>query len=387
VAETPTLPTPVSPDEIDPAWLTRALRTAGALGRGRVAAVDWVPIGEERGFTGVVARLHPNYAGRGPDEAPPPSFVAKFPTAERGAPSAYRAAKAGDAAAARRHYERCAREARFYREIAPIAGASVPRPYYAAADDATGRVLILLEDLAAGRPGDVLGGCSPEEAGLVLEAVAPLHARWWGWRGADAFPWLPRWGANPAAAQERYAGQIGPFLERFGDRLPSPVRGLVERHRTRYARVLAALGDAPAAVIHADLHLDNVVFDARNAAPSAVVLDWQGVARGAAAVDVVLLVVGSLAPEERRAAEIDLLRRYHERLVAHGVRGYPLERLQDDVRLALLWQLAGTVGWLAGADPDRLAGRERALAEAAVGDGRLVAALLDHAAGRLDDLP
>jgi len=377
---------PAAPEEIDPAWLTTALRAAGALRRGRVAAVDWEAIGEERGFTGVVVRLRPRYADDEPSENPPPTLVAKLPTAARRAPSAYPAAHRVDAAAGRRHDERCAREVCFYRELAPVVETPVPRAFFAAADAVTGRVLLLLEDLAAARPGDVLRGCSPDEAARVLDAVAPLHARWWGRRDPDPFPWLPRWGSDPAARQERYAGQVGPFLERFGGRLPAAIRELVERLRTRYAAVLTALDMAPAAVIHADLHLDNVAFNPQGAGSPAVVLDWQGVARGAAAVDVAGFVFGSLAPDERRAAEEELLRRYHTRLVEQGVGGYPLARLREDSGLALLALLARTVGWLVGADPDRLVGRERELTEAVIGDGRLVAALLDHGTRRLDGL-
>ena len=384
---TSTLPLPAYPDEVDSAWLTAVLRESGALRRGAVEGLNWEPIGEERGFTGVVARLRLRYAGLEPGEAPPPSLVAKFPTAERATPSAYRAAHQRDAAAAWRHYERCAREVRFYREVGPGSGLAVPRPYFAAADDGAGRVVLLLEDLADARPGDALAGCSPAEAALVLDAIAPVHARWWGRLGPGVLPWLPPWGGDPAARQERYAQQVGPFLERFGRRLPPPVRDLVDLLRTRYVAVLSALNRAPAAVIHADLHLDNVAFKPAGAAPPAVVLDWQAVGRGAAAVDVALFVFGSLAPEARRGAEEDLLQRYHARLVEHGVAGYPLERLRADCRLALLWQMAGTVGWLAGVDPVRLVGRERVLADAAIGDGRLVSALLDHADRHFADTP
>ena len=384
---THTPPIPVSPNEISPTWLTTVLREASVLERGTVVALDWEPIGEEQGFTGVVARLHLEYADRGHEDTAPPSLVAKFPTAERRVPSAYRGVQEADAVAARRHYERCAREAHFYREIGPHSRLWVPHPYYAAADDETGSVVLLLEDLVAARPGDVLAGCSSAEATLVLEAMAPIHARWWGQLSPGALPWLPRWGADAAARQERYARQVGPFLERFGAQLPPPVHDLVDRLRTHYASVLFALGQAPAAVLHADLHLDNVMFNPPGTASPAVVLDWQGVSRGAAAVDVALFVFGSLAVGERRVAEQDLFCCYHALLVEHGVRGYPLQRLHDDSRLALLWQLAGTVGWLASVDPDRLMGRERALADAAIRDGRLVSALLDHAVGhRIDTI-
>ena len=376
------VPLPAAPDEVTPAWLTTVLRDAGLLRETEVASIAWEPIGEEQGFTGVVARFHVRYASETPRATAPPALVAKFPTAPRPTPSGYATAQARDAAAARSHYARCAREVAFYRTIAPIGPALAPRLYYGAADDATGRVVLLLEDLSGARAGDVLRGCSPAEAALVLDAVAPFHAHWWG--RAD-LPWLPRWAGDYHARQERYARQVDPFLERYGAHLPATVRAAVHGLRRGYAGVLAALDRAPATVIHADLHLDNVLFAPPDTDPPAVVLDWQGVAWGAAAIDVAFFLVGSLAPDDRRSAEDDLLRRYLARLAAHGVAGYPMARMRDDLCLALLWHLAGTVGWLAGADPARLTGRERALAEAAIEDGRLVAALLDHDAARLID--
>ncbi len=275
-----------------------------------------------------------------------------------------------------------AREVRFYREIAPRGSSPAPRCYYAAADDDAGRVVLLLDDRADARAGDALAGCSAAEAGLVLDAMAPFHARWWR-LPPDAAPWLTRWGGDPDARRARYAGQVAPFLARFGPELPPAVRAVVEGLATRLADVLAALAGAPVTAVHADLHLDNILFGPVGAAPPVTVLDWQGISRGVAAVDVALFLVGSLAAEERRAAEDTLLRRYHTSLVEHGVDGYPLGRLRDDYCRAMLLHLVGTVGWLTGADPTTLAGRERALVDAALGDGRLIAALLDHAAAGL----
>ncbi len=95
-------------------------------------------------------------------------------------------------------------------------------------------------------------------------------------------------------------------------------------------------------------------------------------------VDLALFVFGSLSVEDRRAAEDDLFRECHSLLLNHGCVGYGLGHLRDQYRLALLWMLAGTVGWFGSADLDRLSGRERALTVAAIEDGRLFAALLDH---------
>jgi hypothetical protein len=53
---TQSIPTTLS--EITPAWLTWTLRDAGVIAGSTVTSVNAKVIGEERGFTGVVARLY-----------------------------------------------------------------------------------------------------------------------------------------------------------------------------------------------------------------------------------------------------------------------------------------------------------------------------------------
>lgn len=376
----PPLHIPAVPDAVTPAWLTGVLRDVDAS-LGEVTALRWEQIGQDQGLTGVVARFHLRYAT--PHRDAPSSLIAKFPLAHRAVDSAYRMAQQRDAATARRYYERCAREVRFYQEVARQGALPVPRLFYGAVDEGAGTVAIFLEDLGAGRVGDELRGCAPDEAAAVLAGLAPFHARWWADTKADHFPWLPRWGGDYRARQERYDSQVPRFLARYGRDLPASVRNIVERLRTRYGAVLAALDAAPATVIHADLHLDNVVFSPPGVASDAIVLDWQSVCRGPVVADVIPFVCRSLSVEERRRTGDEIVRRYHTLLVAHGVAGYSLDRLRADGRYALLRQSAGVVGWLAGVDEERLDGRERALVEAAIGDGRLVAALLDAGAADL----
>lgn len=368
------IPVPGGPDEITPAWLTDVLRESGQLPRGRVSALVAETIGADRGFTGVIARLRPDYRGLGPGEAPPAWLVAKLPTAKREVASAYRATHSHDAAISRRFYQRCTREVAFYRDLAMV-GDATPQLYYAATDPDRQRIVLLLEDLAGARAGDGLAGCTPTEARAIIEAVAPLHARMWQRRVPG---WIPPLVTDPQANQDRYASWVGPFLDRYGDQLPAPVRRLVAQLRTGYGAVLAELRRSPTTVIHGDLHLDNVLFDPPDARRRAVLLDWQGVSCGPAAIDVAEVVFGSLPVDDRRAAEGDLRQRYIGLLAGHGVDDYPVERLHRDLRLALLCQVAGRVGWLATAEPDQLSGREQALVAAAFGDGRLAAALDDH---------
>jgi hypothetical protein len=54
-------------------------------------------------------------------------------------------------------------------------------------------------------------------------------------------------------------------------------------------------------------------------------------------------------PEQRRRMECALLDRYHATLVECGVHGYDRQALDDDYRLAVLWQIATPV-WQAAYD-------------------------------------
>jgi hypothetical protein len=64
------LPVPETPDDLTPAWLTAALAEAGILRRSAVAAAEWERVGEEYGFTGLVARVHLRYEGADADVPP-----------------------------------------------------------------------------------------------------------------------------------------------------------------------------------------------------------------------------------------------------------------------------------------------------------------------------
>jgi hypothetical protein len=323
---------PAGPEDVTPEWLTSVLRT-------EVATAEWQTIGQGFGFTGLVGRVTMTGA----------SVVVKLPMAEGETISGYRAMAQRDV-----YFRRAALEARFYREIED---APVPRLCYAAVDEANERVVIVLEDLTSARQGDDLHGCSVEDASRVVERIAPFHARWRG-RAPDGFP---RWGDRIEARQAGYDRNFGVFLERFGDRLPAEARTIAERLRPRLAEVVAPLVAREQTLIHGDLHLDNVLFDAPpDGRP--VILDWQTPCIGPAILDVVMFVFGSLSVGDRRSAADDLLA------------GYPL----DEIRRALLSMFAGVVGGLARPNLDELKGRERELVEATVDDEQYVSALLDY---------
>lgn len=225
---------PDSPGEITPEWCTTIFRESTLLASGAVVGVKTEVIGQDRGFTGVIARTRLQYAGH--EEAAPASVIIKLPTANRGVSSAYRAAQANDTVAARRYFERCAREVLFYQQAAPLNTLPVPWLYYGAVDETAGRVVLVLEDLRSTRPGDALHGCSPRETTLVIEQLAHFHARWWNHPQLETFSWLPLWGGEAHIAQERYIQCLGPFLQRFGSQLPQRIRETIETLASSYGR-------------------------------------------------------------------------------------------------------------------------------------------------------
>lgn len=232
------LPIPAGPDGLTPEWLTAALRESDTLRRGRVAEAEWEQVGESYGFTGLVARVHLVYDGARGER--PRSLIAKLPMADTAKASGYRAVQERDWERRQRYYERAAREVRFYRQVG---AAMAPTMYYADADDATRRVILLLEDVSEGKQGDVLLGCSVAEAGHVIDELSVFHAHWWEERASRCD--FPRSPFHPRDRQERYAQRVEPFLARFGNDLPADLVPIISELRFRLAAVAGALYEAP----------------------------------------------------------------------------------------------------------------------------------------------
>jgi hypothetical protein len=107
--------------------------------------------------------------------------------------------------------------------------------------------------------------------------------------------------------------------------------------------VLVRLASEPRTLVHGDVRINNVMFDADHAERVRAIIDWQTVSRARGPIDVASLFVTSLAPGDRRIAERDLLPRYHEALCARGVSGYTFEACWTDYRLGVLRQFSELV--------------------------------------------
>src|SRR5689334_5809720 len=217
-------------------------------------------------------------------------------------------------------------EVRFYRELAPqVIG--VPYCYGAAFDAWTGRYLLVLEDLPAEScefP-DTLHPLSADQASLIIELLAELHATFWGR--------LPRGGSGPMGWLYTPSGDVTSLLT--GSLMHTSIKRLAERTTIPVAngrfiadnyRAAATLIDSPPhTVMHGDAHPGNMYFQGGKAG----LLDWQAVRRGHASRELAYTLITSLTPEDRQANQRELLDDYRRALMAAG--GPELDR--DDLWL------------------------------------------------------
>ena len=293
------------PEDVDASWLTGVLRGAGVVRHAEVRSFDAEPVGTGQMADSVRYRL------RYDDEEPgaPASVVGKFTAADPSSRATALAMRTSEV------------EVRFYQQIAPTVGVPTPACHFAEVDPSTAEFVLVMSDLAPARQGDQVAGCSADEASTALAALAALHAPRWADPSLRSVEWLARRTEDSNALAEQllpvlFAG----FVERYGDRLgPDAVavgQGLMD-NLGRYLREQPG----PDTVQHGDFRLDNLLF-ADGSAPGVTVVDWQTAVLGPALADASYFLGAGLSGEARRANERALLREYHDRLCAMGVRGY-----------------------------------------------------------------
>jgi hypothetical protein len=216
-------------------------------------------------------------------------------------------------------------EVQFYSQLAPeLFG--VPEAYGMAFDTWTGRYLLVLEDLPATCVfPDTLHPISIDQAGLVVELLANLHATFWdrmrrGGRGPLGWLYTPSGDVTSLLT----GSLMKTSMKRLAERTDIPIEN--GRFIADNYRAVAALIDSPPhTVMHGDAHPGNMYFRDGEAG----LLDWQAVRRGHPSRELAYTLITSLTPEDRRAAQRDLLDEYQKALAAAG--GPDLDR--DDLWL------------------------------------------------------
>ena len=293
---------PQSIDAITPQFLTDALATASD--GGIVTGVRADDIGTGVGVFGLIARLHLTWEGAAPSA--PTTVVAKMPT------SAEANRNVGLALGL---YER---EHRFYAEVASDVPLRVPVCHVNHGDAATGRYLLVLEDLSAMEPGDQLAGLNAARASAIVSRLAAHHALWWESTRLDELRWLP------AQDDPLYLAAVPPIvsagiaaLAAFESSLPSGSMELARRVDAGFVELTHACAAGPHTFVHGDARLDNLFFE--RGTDDCAVIDWQLSLRCRGVADVVWLLATSMDPEIQNTAVEGVLADYRRFLSAHGV--------------------------------------------------------------------
>lgn len=329
---TQTRPYPTNPAEITPEWLTSALRESGAIKDATVTSFNANVIGEGAGFMGELAKLSLTYDKSEPNA--PQSLIGKFPAA---------AMENREVAMFFRFYER---EVNFYEQVAEKVELRTPRCYFSSFDPSNGDYLLLLEDLAPAQVGDQVAGCSAEHVRLAISELAKFHARWWKSPELDKLDWMPGYDAEwyIGAVVDGYAQAWEPFIEFTRSYLTPELADVCKRFGDAIPKVMRMVGrELPTTIVHGDFRLDNLFFASPQGGPPLAVIDWQISAKGGGIFDVAYFIGGTLPEAERKATEHDLVKLYHDTLVAHGVKDYSFEQCWHDYRLSALFLLAYSV--------------------------------------------
>jgi hypothetical protein len=310
-----------TPDKLTTDWLSDVLEHD-------VSDVRLEPVGTGQMCDSVRLRL--TYR---PTSVGPATVIAKLPAADETSRAT---------AVNLRSYEI---EVRFYQQLAPELLIRTPHILYSDIDTATASFVLLMEDLAPARPGDQLAGCSVAEATIAIDELVKLHAPRWGDPKLVGYDWLHR---DPEANRMFLLGMLpvfwNGFRDRYADRLGDDVHEAGNALFAHLERYLSVSDDGSWTVVHGDYRLDNLLFGGATGGVPIAVVDWQTCVHGPGLNDVAYFLGAGLMLRDRRAHERDLVRRYHEGLVAAGVGDYDFDRCWNDHRRGTWWGLIMAVG-------------------------------------------
>jgi len=312
--------------DIDPRWMTAALREFGF--KGEVATLSFAPIG-----TGQMAdsyRFELSYDAIGTAEGAPRSVVLKMQAADElsrnvGANGAYQS------------------EVRFYTELDSTLSIRTPKCYYAAFPDDEGRFALVLEDLAPAEQGDQIEGCGIDQARSAVVNLAGLHGPRWCDPALHDLGWIR--GVSEAEAEGMQlwlANTTQQFIDHYGRRVSESDAMVLRSFAAKSGSWL--LGRCERfAPIHGDYRLDNLLFATPSGGSPVATVDWQTLAIGLPGRDLGYFLGNSLRSEDRRECERELVSAYHQALTALGVTGHSLEECFDDYRYGQFQGLLVTV--------------------------------------------
>ena len=329
------IPIPSTLEDLTPEWMTAALGQNGI--DTKASSVIPEPISDAAGANGITVRLKVSYAaGSNPG---PSSMIIKLP-------ATVPAVK--QVGIRQRFYQN---EIHFYDQFTNRLDVKIPRRYYSGMDEQAELFAILLEDMAPAVAGNDFTGCTYDEAILIVNEIAKLHAQWWNSPELDTIPWLPTGEPNVDFAHVRFKETVLPgVMNNFGHTFSPKVKSVVDAYCKNFSTVVNMISATPHTLTHSDYRLVNLLIGGNSPSQTITVVDWQRVAKAKGLVDLAFFTVLSLPPERRREWEWPLLEFYHEQIVNLGVSNYSLQQCMQDYRLCAFAPMRITLAF--GARPD-----------------------------------
>ncbi|MCJ7773532.1 MAG: ecdysteroid 22-kinase family protein [Desulfobacterales bacterium] len=313
---------PTCIEELSCEWFTEILHKSGIPNDVIVKNFSVSPVSDP-GQTSDVVRINLEYDEENPNS--PTSLIGKFPAEFD---------QARQMAQAMNTY---LKEVNFFKYVADSAKGLAPRCFAAEIDLETHDFVLMLEDIAHLRPGEMYV-TKPEDSRLMLAQIAPFHARWWNHPDLDKLDWIPQ-PEKPTfkpwmeQLKQVFAAILPMVKQQFESYMSANAWATLEKSLVVWDEMFD-FAPGPYTLCHGDYHYQQCFF------PSASdnrfsVIDWQVLCVNAAAMDVARPLL--IDPESRRAHEKDIVDSYYEILVQNGVKNYSLDDLWEDIRLNAFW--------------------------------------------------
>ena len=288
--------------ELTPAQVTSMLRRSGVLDTCEVTRVRAEPFGGGQSMMSEVIRLRIEYGAPAPADLPD-SLIIKYACHD---PHRREIAN---------RFGFYGREIVFYEHLAGSVAIRSPRCHAAAMDAATGEFTLVLEDLANMRAVAQIDGGGWSEALLAVDALAALHAPWWGRTDHLPVPVVAFDGDDQVANFVATFNESWPRCRRLAaDLLPAALVAICDRWH-EVGPALASRLAGPGTLCHGDFRLDNMRFDDGGI----VAFDWQLLIVAHGVTDLAYFASQSMRTEVRAGRDRELVERYVAELGRRGV--------------------------------------------------------------------
>lgn len=236
------------------------------------------------------------------------------------------------------------REVQFYSAVMAH-GYRLPVPvcYEAVYSDEEQRFHILMDDVSQTHAVATEWPLPPSigQCEMVVDALVKLHATWWEHTNFGEDIGLA-WTEDKIEEKVAWEGKLlHDFVHFLGDRLSPERREIYERVKPFYPRMVERVRSGKnVTLIHGDAHLWNYLYPREGVQGQQVFLiDWDGCAIDIGMSDLACMMALHWFPERRARLEQRLLCRYHEGLLAEGIKGYSWDDCMYDYRLAAIGNL------------------------------------------------